>query len=118
MGRGEDQVDAGHQAPGHSHTAGINARNLAMALAITGAFLLAATASKAWFDGLVLFSRGAYMFAVAAALGIAPFAIRAGQRPAHARRTYGYRRVELVASPIRNCEPTARPQRMSRLALS
>src|SRR5688572_21500944 len=92
MGSGHDHADTGHGTPGHGHTAGANARSLTIALAITGAFLLAELAGAYWFNSLALLSDAAHMFTDAAALGIALFAIKAGQRPADTRRTYGYRR--------------------------
>lgn len=98
MGRGQDQAGAGRGAPGSSHTAGANARSLAIALAITGAFLLAEIAGAYWFNSLALLSDAAHMFTDAAALAIALIAIQVGQRPADAQRTYGYRRLEILAA--------------------
>ena len=98
MGQGHDEVDTGHGTTGHSHTAGANARSLTVALAITGSYLLAELAGAYWFNSLALLSDAAHMFTDAAALAIALIAIKAGQRQADAKRTYGYRRFEIMAA--------------------
>ena len=98
MGQRHSHGDEGHSSAGHDHTAGANARSLTIALAITGAFLLAELAGAYWFNSLALLSDAAHMFTDAAALGIALLAIKIGQRPADVKRTYGYRRFEILAA--------------------
>ena len=98
MGHSHSQGEAGHGAAGHNHAAGANARNLAIALAITGTILLAELAGAHWFNSLALLSDAAHMFTDAAALAIALAAIKVGQRQADQRRTYGYRRFEILAA--------------------
>ena len=98
MGQGHSHGDEGHGSAAHDHTAGANARSLTIALAITGAFLLAELAGAYWFNSLALLSDAAHMFTDAAALGIALLAIKIGQRPADVKRTYGYRRFEILRS--------------------
>ena len=83
---------------GHDHTVGANARNLTIALALTGNFLIAELVGAWWFNSLALLSDAAHMFTDAAALAIALAAIRIGQRPADKQRTYGYRRFEILAA--------------------
>ena len=97
MGQGHSHGDQGHANAGHDHTAGANARSLSIALAITGAFLVAELVGAYWFNSLALLSDAAHMFTDAAALGIALLAIKIGQRPADEKRTYGYRRFEILA---------------------
>lgn len=92
---GDDASGGGHS---HDHTAGANARSLAIALALTGAFLFAELIGAWLFNSLALLSDAAHMFTDAAALGIALAAIRIGQRPADKKRTYGYRRFEILAA--------------------
>lgn len=89
--------DEGDHA-GHDHTAGANARSLTIALALTGTFLIAELAGAWLFNSLALLSDAAHMFTDAAALAIALAAIRIGRRPADDRRTYGYRRFEILAA--------------------
>src|SRR5690606_21964007 len=95
MGTGHDHGEGGHA---HNHTAGANARSLAIALGLTGTFLVAELVGAWLFNSLALLSDAAHMFTDSAALAIALAAIRIGQRPADKRRTYGYRRFEILAA--------------------
>ena len=88
--------EGGHA--GHDHTAGANSRSLTIALALTGTFLVAELVGAWLFNSLALLSDAAHMFTDAAALAIAQAAIRIGQRPADDKRTYGYRRFEILAA--------------------
>lgn len=98
MGAGHSHGDEGHGTPGHNHAAGANTRNLAIALSLTGSFLIAELVGAYWFNSLALLSDAAHMFTDAAALAIALVAVRIGQRSADAQRTYGYRRFEILAA--------------------
>lgn len=98
MGAGHSHGDEGHGTPGHSHVAGASTRSLAIALALTGSFLVAELVGAYWFNSLALLSDAAHMFTDAAALAIALVAVRIGQRSADAQRTYGYRRFEILAA--------------------
>ena len=82
----------------HDHTAGANARQLAIALALTGTFLVVEVIGGLVFNSLALLSDAAHMFTDAAALAIALLAIKIGQRPADEKRTFGYRRFEILAA--------------------
>ena len=95
MGAGHDHGEAGHA---HNHGAGANARSLSIALGLTSIFLVAELVGAWLFNSLALLSDAAHMFTDAAALAIALAAIRIGQRPADKRRTYGYRRFEILAA--------------------
>jgi cobalt-zinc-cadmium efflux system protein len=90
--------DGEHGSSGHDHTAGANAKSLTIALALTGTFLVAELVGAWLFNSLALLSDAAHMFTDAAALAIALAAIRIGQRPADKKRTYGYRRFEILAA--------------------
>lgn len=85
---------------GHDHANGAagNSRRLLIALALTSAFLIAEVAAGVIFNSLALLSDAAHMFTDAAALAIALVAIRIGARPADERRTFGYRRFEILAA--------------------
>ena len=87
-----------HGSHGHNHGAGANSRMLAIALGLTTAFLIAELVGSFLFDSLALLSDAAHMFTDSAALAIALAAIRIGQRPADDKRTYGYRRFEILAA--------------------
>lgn len=95
MGAGHDHGEAGHA---HNHGAGANARSLSIALGLTATFLVAELVGAWLFNSLALLSDAAHMFTDATALAIALAAIRIGQRPADKRRTYGYRRFEILAA--------------------
>lgn len=87
-----------HSEKGHSHTAGANSKSLAIALGLTGTFLVAEVVGAYWFNSLALLSDAAHMFTDAAALAIALVAVKLGQRTADSKRTYGYRRFEILAA--------------------
>lgn len=90
---------AGGHDHGHVHGAGqSNERQLLIALALTSTFLVAEVIAGFVFNSLALLSDAAHMFTDAAALAIAVAAVRIGQRPADDRRTFGYRRFEVLAA--------------------
>lgn len=84
----------------HDHLAGAgaNSRRLTIALVLTCGFLIAEVVAGLIFNSLALLSDAAHMFTDAAALAIALIAIKIGQRPADDRRTFGYRRFEILAA--------------------
>src|SRR5205814_6514003 len=49
-------------------------------------------------NSLALLSDAGHMLADAGAIGLSLFALRIGSRPADARRTYGYYRLEILAA--------------------
>jgi cobalt-zinc-cadmium efflux system protein len=84
----------------HDHAAGANARMLGWALALTTFYLLVEVAGAFWFNSLALLSDAAHMMTDVAALLIALLAIRIGARPADDRRTFGYKRFEILAAAL------------------
>lgn len=84
---------------GHDHAgANANSRRLAIALALTSTFLTAEVVAGFMFNSLALLSDAAHMFTDAAALAIALAAIKIGARKPDDRRTFGYRRFEILAA--------------------
>lgn len=84
---------------GHNHAAGVtNERKLAIAIGLTGTFLVAEIIGGILTQSLALLSDAAHMFTDVMALVIALVAIRIGKRAADNRRTYGYRRFEILAA--------------------
>lgn len=84
---------------GHDHSAGqANGKMLAIALALTSTFLVAEVIAGIRFNSLALLSDAAHMFTDAAALAVALVAIKIGARSADDRRTFGYRRFEIIAA--------------------
>lgn len=89
--------DAHH---GHSHvpTEIRHERPLWIAFALTLLFMLVEVAGGLWSNSLALLSDAAHMFTDVMALGISLFAVRMARRPADARRTYGYARMEALGA--------------------
>jgi len=91
----------GHAHP-HSHgpsRAGEH-RRLAITLAITLVGMVA-EAVGGWFaNSLALLSDAGHMLADAAAISLSLFALRMAARPADAKRTYGYYRLEILAALV------------------
>ena len=90
-----DHSSGGHA---HDHTAGANAKMLGFALALTAAYLLAEVVGAFVFNSLALLSDAAHMLTDVAALVIALMAIKIGQKAADDRRTFGYKRFEILAA--------------------
>lgn len=86
---------AGHS---HDHTAGANAKMLGWALALTSTYLVAEVIGGFWFNSLALLSDAAHMMTDVAALVIALMAIKLGQKAPDDKRTFGYRRFEILAA--------------------
>lgn len=89
-----------HGAEGHSHdhTAGANAKMLGWALALTATYLVAEVIGGFVFNSLALLSDAAHMMTDVAALVIALMAIKVGSKSADDKRTFGYRRFEILAA--------------------
>lgn len=107
---GEGEALAGHRHDGHAaherlHQAGAHPargslRRLGIALCVTAAVMVA-EAVGGWVSGfLALISDAGHMLTDAGALGIALFAAWLATRPADDKRTFGYRRVEVLAAQI------------------
>ncbi|MES2055297.1 MAG: cation diffusion facilitator family transporter [Pseudomonadota bacterium] len=90
-----DHAAGGHA---HDHTAGANATKLKWALGLTATYLVAEVIGGFYFNSLALLSDAAHMMTDVAALIIALLAISFGQKPADSRRTFGYRRFEILAA--------------------
>jgi cobalt-zinc-cadmium efflux system protein len=93
----EHGTDNGGHA-GHNHGAGASTKRLAIALSLTSVFLVAELVGAFLFDSLALLSDAAHMFTDSAALAIALAAVKIGQRPPDDKRTFGYRRFEILAA--------------------
>jgi cobalt-zinc-cadmium efflux system protein len=87
-----------HQMGGHHPGASI--RRLALSLSITLGIMVA-EAVGGWLSGsLALLSDAAHMLTDAGALGLALVAAYLAARPADDKRTYGYRRAEVLAAQL------------------
>lgn len=93
-------------AAGHSHShahAGhseAGERRLWFALALTAAFLVVEVVGSFLTGSLALLSDAGHMATDVAGLAIALLAIRLGRRPADGRRSFGYRRLEILAAAL------------------
>src|ERR1051325_10684685 len=90
-------MDAAHDGHDHGH-ARAGFRALAQALGLTATFLVAEVVAGIAFHSLALISDAAHMFTDAAALAIALAAVRIGEMAPDDRRTFGYRRFEILAA--------------------
>lgn len=90
-------------AHGHNHgpaAGGGEERRTAWALALTAGFMLAEVAGGILSGSLALLADAGHMLTDAAALALTLVAFRVSRRPADARRTYGYARVQILAALI------------------
>lgn len=83
----------------HAHEAGVGGRErkLLFAFVLTAGMMLVEAAGGWWSGSLALLADAGHMLVDAAALLLALFAARMARRPADARRTYGYGRMEVLA---------------------
>ncbi|MDE2380696.1 MAG: cation transporter [Xanthomonadaceae bacterium] len=91
-----------HGAPGHSHVPAVikHEKPLWIAFGLTFLVLLVEVAGGLLANSLALLSDAAHMMTDVAALGVSLFAVRMSRRPADARRSYGYARMEAIGALI------------------
>jgi cobalt-zinc-cadmium efflux system protein len=92
-----DHGSAGH---GHDHTAGANVKMLGWALALTSTYLVAEVIGGTVFNSLALLSDAEHMMTDVMALVIALMAIKLGGKASDEKRTFGYRRFEILAAAL------------------
>jgi cobalt-zinc-cadmium efflux system protein len=88
---------------GHKHTHGnslTSERRLWISLALTSTFLAMEVVASVVTGSLALLSDAGHMATDVAALAIALFAIKIGKRPADSKRSFGYRRLEILAAAL------------------
>lgn len=73
---------------------------LTLALTITAIYFFAEVLGGIFTNSLALLSDAGHMFSDIAALGLSLFAFQMARRPATAKKTYGYHRVEILAALI------------------
>src|SRR6202521_3217804 len=87
-----------HVLPGPARGGEQSRLFLALGVAVVA---MVAEALGGWLsNSLALLSDAAHMLADAGAIGLSLFALRIGPRPADAKRTYGYYRLEILAALI------------------
>jgi cobalt-zinc-cadmium efflux system protein len=88
-----------HSNPAAAGAAGAG-RALTVALALTAAFLLAEALAGWLTRSLALVADAGHMLTDVAALALSLFALRIAARPATHARTYGFKRVEVLAAAV------------------
>jgi cobalt-zinc-cadmium efflux system protein len=88
-----------HQGHSHDYT-GRSRRQLWIALCLTSVILVVEVVASFLTGSLALLSDAAHMATDAAALAIALLALQLGTRKADHRRSYGYRRLEILAAAL------------------
>ncbi|UAK26038.1 cation diffusion facilitator family transporter [Sphingomonas nostoxanthinifaciens] len=92
-GHGHDH-GSGH----HDHTSGATARSLLIALGLSGSVLAVELVGAFAFNSLALLSDAAHMMTDVAALAIALLAVRIGEKAPDDKRSFGYKRLEILAA--------------------
>jgi cobalt-zinc-cadmium efflux system protein len=97
---GHDHHGHRHGMGGHVHgPSGADAeRRILWAMALTGAFMIAEIVGGIVSGSLALLADAGHMLTDVGALALAHAGIRFGQRPADPQRSYGYRRLEVLAA--------------------
>lgn len=89
-----------HQQAAHGPAERSSARRLGVSLVVTGGIMVAEWVGG-WLSGsLALISDAGHMLTDVAALGLALLAVLFAARPADAKRTFGFRRLEVLAAQI------------------
>jgi cobalt-zinc-cadmium efflux system protein len=89
------------KAGGHDHAADLrdlSRQRLILALILTGSFLVVEVVAGLLSGSLALLSDAGHMLTDAGALGLALWAQSLGTRPRSDRKTFGYRRAEILAA--------------------
>src|SRR5438045_438636 len=89
-----------HAHGGHGLRRGGEQGRLLFALGVAVVAMVAEAVGGWWANSLALLSDAGHMMADAGAILLSLFALRVGARPADARRTYGYYRLEILAALV------------------
>ena len=85
---------------GHAHAAGSSVRRLRLSLALTTTIMVAETIGGLWSGSLALLSDAGHMLTDAGALALALVAAWVANRRPDDRRTFGFRRAEVLAAQL------------------
>ena len=100
----DSESDPSHRVGhGHAHGAGADERRIAWAFVIISLFMLVEAAGGVIAGSLALLADAGHMLSDAAALGMSWAALRIGRRPADPKRSYGYRRLEVLVAFANGC---------------
>src|SRR5207248_8364288 len=95
----DDQQPSDHEGAGGDARVGEH-RKLVIAMAVAVVATVAEGVGGWLSNSLALLSDAGHMLADAAAIGLSLFALRVATRPADAKRTYGYYRLEILAALV------------------
>jgi cobalt-zinc-cadmium efflux system protein len=84
----------------HHHRSSNNWRRLSVVLILTAAYMIAELIGAWWTGSLALLADAGHMFTDVGALVLALTAVWFGSRPATSRKTFGYRRLEIIAALV------------------
>ncbi|MDA1476342.1 cation diffusion facilitator family transporter [Bacillus changyiensis] len=87
-----------HKSHSHHHTHHANRQALLVSFILIFFFMVIEVLGGIMTNSLALLSDAGHMLSDTAALGLSLFAIKFGERPATASKTYGYRRFEILAA--------------------
>jgi cobalt-zinc-cadmium efflux system protein len=99
----QDHHRSHDHAHGHSHDGTTDEGRIGLAFLIIFTFMIVEIAGGLIANSLALLADGGHMVSDAVALGMSWFAIRIGKRPADDERSYGYRRLEVLAAFVNGC---------------
>ena len=98
---GPEHAHAHHGAGGHDHTRelrGKSKRSLVTTLVLITGYMVAEVVGGILSGSLALLADAGHMLTDAASIGLALLAMHVAERPPSARRTFGYRRIEILAA--------------------
>lgn len=95
---GDDHSHAGHNHAGHNHAAGVARGRLVIALAVTASVLVAEIIGAIITGSLALLTDAAHLLTDTGGLAMALAAAHLATRPADDRRTWGFRRAEVISA--------------------
>ncbi|MBD8026389.1 cation transporter [Ureibacillus sp. Re31] len=90
----------GHDHAHHSHTHGANKKTLTIGFVIITAFMLIEVIGGILTNSLALLSDAGHMLSDAVSLGIGALAFKFGEKVASYSKTYGYKRMEILAAVL------------------
>ena len=92
--------DEEHTGAHHRHSASESRRRLSIVLLLTAGYTVLEVLGGLWTGSLALFADAGHMLTDVAALALALVAVWFSSRPATARKTFGYYRLEILAALI------------------
>ncbi len=103
-GHTHDHAGHDHSHAGHDHLHGVtDQRRIGLAFVVIATFMVVEIVGGLLSGSLALLADAGHMISDTAALGFSWAAIHYGKRPATARLSYGYKRLEILAAFVNGC---------------